>query len=161
MRRLAFLMALFVLAGCGSEEQSSRSRERSPYIAGGRAEFEAYIGKQRGKPVVVNKWASWCGPCRAEFPFFRSQAAKRAGDVVFVGVNAQDSDANAKEFLAENPVPFRHFRDPEQRIAAAFNGVQAFPATAFYDSKGELAFVHLGGYASEAKLAEDIDQYAR
>ena len=46
-------------------------------------------------------------------------------------------------------------------VAAVFNGVQAFPTTAFYDSKGELAFVHQGNYATEAKLAEDIERYAR
>ena len=52
-------------------------------------------------------------------------------------------------------------RTPTSRWRPSFNGVQAFPTTAFYDSKGELAFVHQGGYASEAKLAEDIDKYAR
>jgi hypothetical protein len=58
-------------------------------------------------------------------------------------------------------VPYRHFTDPDLDVAAAFNGVQAFPTTAYYDSKGELAYVHQGGYASEGKLAEDIDRYAR
>ena len=111
--------------------------------------------------MVVNKWASWCGPCRAEFPFFGSQAKKRDGDVVFVGVNSSDNDGDARDFLADYPVPFPHFKDPDLEVAASFNGVQAFPTTAFYDPRGELAFVHQGGYASEAKLAEDIDKYAR
>jgi hypothetical protein len=46
-------------------------------------------------------------------------------------------------------------------VAAVFNGVQAFPTTAFYDSKGKLAYVHQGAYASEKKLAADIERYAR
>ena len=119
------------------------------------------MAEQRGTPVVVNKWASWCGPCRAEFPFFESQAKERAGTVEFVGVNSNDNDADAARFLDDYPVPFKHFKDPNLEVAASFNGVQAFPTTAFYDSKGELAFLHQGGYASEAKLAEDIDKYAR
>ena len=65
------------------------------------------------------------------------------------------------DFLADYPVPFPHFKDPDLEVAASFNGVQAFPTTAFYDPRGDLAFVHQGGYASEADLAEDIDKYAR
>ncbi len=119
------------------------------------------MAKEKGRPVVVNKWASWCGPCRYEFPFFRKQAEKRSGEVVFLGVNSNDNDDGAEDFLRENPVPFPHFRDPDLEVAASFNGVQAFPTTAFYDAEGELAFVHQGGYASERKLAEDIDRYTR
>jgi cytochrome c biogenesis protein CcmG, thiol:disulfide interchange protein DsbE len=110
---------------------------------------------------VVNKWASWCGPCRAEFPFLRDQANKRKGKVVFVGVNSNDNEGDASGFLADNPLPYRQFEDPKLGIAAAFNGVQAFPTTAFYDSDGKLAFVHAGAYQTEKDLAEDIDRYAR
>jgi cytochrome c biogenesis protein CcmG/thiol:disulfide interchange protein DsbE len=158
MRHLAIAVVLIAVVGCGSDESSTDS---PAFLGGGRDAFETFVEKQRGTPVVVNKWASWCGPCRAEFPFLRDQANKRKGKVVFVGVNSQDNDGDARDFLDEYPVPFRHFKDPKLEVAASFNGVQAFPTTAYYDSKGELAFVHQGGYASEADLAEDIDQYAR
>lgn len=157
VRRVAPLMVLLVLAGCGSDEPAPSGS----FLPGGRDAFEARIEKERGKPVVVNKWASWCGPCRLEFPFFRSQAEQRKGDVVFIGVNSNDSRGDAEQFLEEEPVPFKHFEDPRLEIAAAFDAVQAFPATAFYDSKGELAFVHQGGYSTEGQLAEAIDRYAR
>jgi cytochrome c biogenesis protein CcmG, thiol:disulfide interchange protein DsbE len=157
MRRVAIAAVVLALAGCSSDDEAASPQ----YLKGGRDAFEAFVAKRRGTPVVVNKWASWCGPCRAEFPFLRDQARKHKGEVVFVGVNSQDNDGDAREFLDEHPVPFRHFRDPNLEVAATFNGVQAFPTTAFYDSKGELAFVHQGGYASERELAEDIDQYAR
>lgn len=149
---------LIVLAGCDTDDGEPAS---ASFLPGGRDAFEARIESQRGKPVVVNKWASWCGPCRLEFPFFRSQAEERRGDVVFIGVNSNDNRGAAEEFLKEEPVPFKHFEDPKLEIAAAFDAVQAFPATAYYDSKGELAFVHQGGYPSEDELAKDIDRYAR
>jgi cytochrome c biogenesis protein CcmG, thiol:disulfide interchange protein DsbE len=159
------LLVLLALAGCSSSDDSppSATANAAPvrFLDGGREAFEARIAEERGSPVVVNKWASWCGPCRYEFPFFNRQAKKRRGEVVFLGVNSNDNDDNAEEFLRENPVPFPHFRDPDLEVAASFNGVQAFPTTAFYDKRGELAFVHQGGYASEKKLAEDIDRYAR
>jgi cytochrome c biogenesis protein CcmG/thiol:disulfide interchange protein DsbE len=130
-------------------------------LDGGADAFERRLKKLRGYPVVVNKWASWCGPCRFEFPFFQKQAAKRAKTTAFIGVNSDDNDGEARKFLSDYPVPFPSYKDPKLEVAAVFNAVQAFPSTAFYDSKGELAFVHQGGYASEEKLAADIERYAR
>ena len=158
MRRIAALLLLSAaLAGCNSDDGAPSAS----FLPGGREAFEARIEKERGKPIVVNKWASWCGPCRLEFPFFRSQAEKRKGEVVFIGVNSNDNRGDAEDFLKEEPVPYKHFEDPKLEIAAAFNAVQAFPATAYYSSKGKLEFVHQGGYSSEDDLAEDIERYAR
>jgi cytochrome c biogenesis protein CcmG/thiol:disulfide interchange protein DsbE len=154
-----------VAAGCGSDDEPSARRasagEAPVFLDGGRDAFEKRIAAQKGTPVVVNKWASWCGPCRLEFPYFGDQARKRKGEVAFLGVNSNDSRGPAEEFVREHPVPFPHFDDPNLEIAAAFNAVQAFPSTAFYDRKGELAFVHQGPYTSEQDLAEAIDRYAR
>jgi cytochrome c biogenesis protein CcmG/thiol:disulfide interchange protein DsbE len=160
VRRLAIVAVGLLLAACNSDEGSKPTPGPDPLIDGGRPAFEAFVEKQRGTPVVVNKWASWCGPCRAEFPYFRDQAGQRK-DVVFVGVNSNDNYGDARKFLTDNPVPYKHFKDPQLEVAAAFNGVQAFPTTAFYDSKGELTFTHQGVYQSEDQLAEDIDRYAR
>jgi thiol-disulfide isomerase/thioredoxin len=160
VRRLALLAFCVLLAGCGSDGSSNPPPGPDPLVDGGRPAFEAFVKKQQGTPVVVNKWASWCGPCRAEFAYFGDQAKKRK-DVAFVGVDSNDNDGDARSFLADHPVPYKHFRDPKLEIAAAFNGVQAFPTTAFYDSKGELVYTHPGGYQSEDQLAQDIDRYAR
>jgi thiol-disulfide isomerase/thioredoxin len=162
MRLLAIALAGLALVSCDSDDNGGEPAARGPdpYLDGGREEFEQFVASQ-GKPVVVNKWASWCGPCRFEFPFFESQAKKRRGEVVFVGVNSDDNRDDARDFLADHPVPYKHFDDPKQDIAASFNGVQGFPVTAYYRADGQREFVHFGGYASEEKLAEDIDRYAR
>jgi cytochrome c biogenesis protein CcmG, thiol:disulfide interchange protein DsbE len=130
-------------------------------LDGGTEAFEGRVRELRGTPIVVNKWASWCGPCRAEFPFFQSQAAEHGAKVAFLGVNSNDGEDSAREFLSEFPVPYPSYLDPKLEIAAAIDAAVEFPATAFYDSEGEIAYVRRGGYASEDELAADIERYAR
>lgn len=132
----------------------------SRLLDGGEGAFRGRLAKLKGHPVVVNKWASWCGPCRAEFPFLQKEAVKRGRGVAFVGVNSNDNEGDASSFLKRFPLSYPSYKDPDLKVAAVFNGVQAFPTTAFYDSSGKLAYVHQGGYATEAKLASDIEHYA-
>jgi len=131
-------------------------------LDGGPDAFEERLAGLRGFPVVVNKWASWCGPCRFEFPFFQTLAEERAGEVAFLGVDSDDSEDAAATFLEELPLPYPSYSDPDKEIAQELGGpVQAFPATAFYDRSGELVYTHPGVYADERELAADIDRYGR
>src|SRR6187200_3336231 len=70
-------------------------------LPGGTSAFEQRLADLKGHPVVVNKWASWCGPCRLEFPWFQDLSAKLGKRVAFVGVDSDDSTAAAKTFLGE------------------------------------------------------------
>jgi cytochrome c biogenesis protein CcmG/thiol:disulfide interchange protein DsbE len=180
MRRMGVLVTCaLALAACGSPEPKSAGRPRaaalrgSPaplaslhrqanqLLGGGADAFKRRLRGLRGYPVVVNKWASWCGPCRSEFPSFQRQSVTRGKRIAFLGVDAQDNDADARSFLRQFPVSYPSFRDGKLAIAAVFNGVQAFPTTVFYDRRGRIAFLHQGAYLNERKLAEDIDRYAR
>jgi cytochrome c biogenesis protein CcmG, thiol:disulfide interchange protein DsbE len=135
--------------------------EENQLLEGGLPAFEERIAELEGYPVVVNKWASWCGPCRAEFPFFQSQAAERGKEIAFVGIDSEDNDDAAATFLEELPLPYPSYVDPDSEIAAAIDADREFPATVFYDSDGEIAYVHRGGYQDEADLEADIERYAR
>jgi thiol-disulfide isomerase/thioredoxin len=129
-------------------------------LPGGLAAYEKRLEELRGHPVVVNKWASWCGPCRAEFPFFQSLAARHGKRVAFLGVDADDSDDAARTFLRELPLPYPSYSDPDLEISDEIGAEAEFPATAFYDAGGELVYLHRGGYQDQADLAADIDRYA-
>ena len=130
-------------------------------LAGGDEAFRARLEELRGYPVVVNKWASWCGPCRQELPYFRRQARERGQRIAFLGSNTNDSPGPARRFLAEVPLPFPSYADPNGDVARVFRGAIAFPTTAFYGRDGRLVTVKQGVYASERELASDIDRYAR
>src|SRR3954468_6663244 len=129
-------------------------------LAGGPDAYKARIADLEGYPVVVNKWASWCGPCRAEFPFLQSLSAHYGERVAFVGVDSNDSDDAAKTFLGEFPVPYPSYTDPDQEIAEELKATLGFPSTAFYDRNGDIAYLRQGAYASEEDFRADIERYA-
>jgi cytochrome c biogenesis protein CcmG, thiol:disulfide interchange protein DsbE len=128
-------------------------------LGGGTDAFEKRLGGLRGFPVVVNKWASWCGPCRAEFPFLQQASARFGRKVAFLGVNSQDSDDAAATFLSEYPVPYPSYTDPDQQIAEVLKATLGFPSTAFYDRNGKQVYLRQGGYPSRADLFADIRRY--
>jgi cytochrome c biogenesis protein CcmG/thiol:disulfide interchange protein DsbE len=147
----------------GAPPQLAQIREQAnQLIGGGTGAFGQRLGELRGIPVVVNKWASWCGPCRFEFPWFQSLAEQRGGRTAFLGVNSNDSDGPAKQFLSELPLPYPSYSDPDLNIAQELGGPpQAFPTTTFYDRSGKLVYTHPGVYRDESDLVADVDRYAR
>lgn len=176
---LALIAAIaLAAAGCGSSEESADHPDYAKALAGAPAPLaaiheqanrllgggvEAYerrIEALRGYPAVVNVWASWCGPCRFEFPHFQRAAARYGKRVAFLGVDTQDSDDAARTFLREKPVPYPSYTDPDEEIIAAIGAGLGLPNTAFYDRRGELVHLKQGPYVDEEGLRADIERHA-
>ena len=149
------------LAGAPAPLRDALYSRPSVLLDGGKPEFERTLAKLHGYPVVVNKWASWCGPCRYEFPFFQEQAKRSGKRIAFMGVDGEDGKGQARKFLRKYPVPYPSFFDSGGDIAKLMKGERAFPVTAFFDRKGELVYTKQGGYSSAADLADDVRQYAK
>lgn len=128
-------------------------------LPGGVDAYEERVAALRGYPVVVNVWASWCGPCRFEFPHMQRAAAEYGKRVAFLGVDSQDSDDAAATFLREEPVPYPSYTDPDEEILESLGG-KGLPDTAFYDRRGELVYLKQGPYSDGAELDADIERYA-
>ena len=127
-------------------------------IEGGAEELQAQIDALAGYPIVVNVWASWCGPCRVEFPDFQQVSADRGDEIAFIGVDALDTDPAAENFLEELPLPYPSVTDPDEQVRREY-GIRGYPATAFFDADGELVHLKQGPYTSAADLEADIDKY--
>jgi cytochrome c biogenesis protein CcmG, thiol:disulfide interchange protein DsbE len=135
-------------------------RQAGQLLPGGKDAYEKRIAALRGYPAVVNVWASWCGPCRFEFPHFQQAAADYGKRVAFLGVDTQDSDDAASTFLEEAPVPYPSYTDPDKDIGEAIGASLGLPDTAFYDRHGTLVYLKQGPYDDEAELRADIRRYA-
>ena len=135
--------------------------QQSQLLSGGTDAFKARINALKGHPVVVNKWAAWCGPCRQEFPVFQKVSVQFGKRVAFLGVDSQDNDGAAKRFLGQYPVSYPSYSDPGLKIAQSMDAVGAFPTTVIYDSNGKPVRTHIGPYTSDAALVADIKRYAQ
>ena len=176
----ALLLAALLAGGCGSSEDGDSGGSHPDYakalagapaplaalykqgnelLPGGKEAYEEQIADLRGHPVVVNVWASWCGPCREEFPVLQKLSAKYGKRVAFLGVNSEDAEDAAATYLREEPVPYPSYSDPDKEIFDSLGG-RGFPDTAFYDSSGELVFLKQGPYGDEAELEADLRRYA-
>lgn len=181
MRSARALLALgaVLLAGCGSggssqapgaaaqqralagapRELAALHAQANQILGGGVPAFTARLRALRGHPVVVNKWASWCAPCRLEFPVLQRVAARAGKRVAFLGLNARDDGASARRYLRSHPVSYPSYRDPTQALSSTVSAPQGFPITDFFDATGHLVFQHAGPYVSDAALAGDIRKY--
>jgi cytochrome c biogenesis protein CcmG/thiol:disulfide interchange protein DsbE len=178
---LAVLTMTVLLAGCGASEPKSAAPSQSEVkkqlggaapklaalhnqanqlIGGSKSDFQARMAELRGYPVVVNKWASWCAPCRGEFPAFQKAGLKLGKRVAFLGLDGQDNDGNARKFLKQYPVTYPSYRDPDLKIAPTIQAGVAFPTTIFFNRQGKLVYAHPGPYNNAADLIADIKRYA-
>jgi cytochrome c biogenesis protein CcmG, thiol:disulfide interchange protein DsbE len=178
---LTLVLAGFGAAGCGSSQGGGgdgghpdydRALAGSPaplaalhaqanqLLPGGTEAYERRIAALEGYPIVANVWASWCGPCRFEFPVLQKLSARYGKRVAFIGIDSQDSADAAKTFLREEPVPYPSYSDPDEEIAESLGATLGLPDTAFYDRGGQLVYLKQGPYAEDSELEADVRRYA-
>jgi len=173
------MLAVLALAGCGAHVKSeapaaavqtaalrgapaplaSLHAQANRLIGGGVPAFEARLAALRGYPVVVNKWAHWCGPCQSEFPVFQQASVALGRQVGFLGVDGNDQRAGAQAFLRQFPVSYPSFEDPHATIADHISAATYLPQTVFFDRRGRLVYDHVGPYESVSALQRDIRRH--
>jgi cytochrome c biogenesis protein CcmG, thiol:disulfide interchange protein DsbE len=129
-------------------------------LAGGLNAVRARLSALRGYPVVINKWASWCVPCRAEFGAFQRASVAQGREVAFIGLDSGDtSRAGALAFLHSFPVSYPSYYDKSGQAGTAITDSTFTPVTVFYDRSGH-EYIRQGPYPSAAKLEQDVTRYA-
>lgn len=174
-------LVAMVVAGCGSANEGEAPKppdyerlladspealagihtQGSELLEGGTKAFDARILELRGYPIVVNVWASWCGPCREEFPLFQEESAALGREVAFLGINFQDDPDAAATFLESYPIPYPSYLDPDASITDSLGAGKGLPATVFFDRSGKQTYTKYGPYRSARELRADVERYGR
>ena len=117
------------------------------------ADGRVSLSELRGTPLVVNFWASWCDPCRAEAKVLE-RAYKAQRGVLFLGLDAQDAREDARDFIGQFGLTFPHVRDPGNDTQRAW-GVTGLPETYFIGAGGQVVG-HVIGTVDDAQLRDGI-----
>lgn len=152
MKKLLFLL-LALAAPLSAVEIGQASPKLSPLLPG------AKLPNTAGKVVIIDFWASWCGPCKASFPAFNRLHAKYASKgVVIIGIGVDDDAAKHTAFLNKNGAKFHTAHDIAKKAAAAFSP-PAMPTTYIIDRKGIVRHIHGGfkGAKTEAAYTAEIE----
>lgn len=129
--------------------QVIKDRKPAPAIKGTTLQGRPFdLGSFKGKLVVVNFWASWCAPCRAEAPTLQKVADEtKASGVQFVGVDIKDGRDNAEAFQRTFKITYPSLYDQAGQIALSFRDIppNAVPSTLVIDRQGKIAARAIGG----------------
>jgi thiol-disulfide isomerase/thioredoxin len=159
-------LATLLLSGCGSLNVATGARPTTAKIGDLAPEInlksvtgdQITLSKLEGRPVLVNFWATWCGPCREEFPaLVRMYKRYQSQELVVLGVNYQDtnSDAGVLTFMKNTLVNFPVVRDVGDQVGQEYR-IDGLPTSYFIDRKGIVRDVVVGGPMTDAFLDKEF-----
>jgi peroxiredoxin len=105
---------------------------------------QATLSQYKGQVVMLNFWATWCGPCQQEIPLLDQMYKKyKPAGFTLIGVNVDKEAAPVKDLLARKPVSYPVLLDPANQVSKAYH-VDEMPSSVIIDRKGEIRFIHRG-----------------
>ena len=154
----AIILSLVVLlAGCGGQ---------NPLLGKPAPDFQlssldgqpVSLSDLKGSPVLLNFWATWCGPCRGEMPYLQQIYEKwQVMGLVLLAINIGESSSDVGEFMQDQGLSLPVLLDSEGEISAQY-GIEYIPATFFIDSEGIVQEVKVGAFQSTAEIEESLLQ---
>jgi thiol-disulfide isomerase/thioredoxin len=143
-------LVLLAVAGCaGGSDAPARVEvgiEAPSYAARDLKGDSVSLAVLRGKPVLLNVWATWCLPCKEEIPFLETLHQKHGADglqIVGVSIDARGDEAKIESFARDFRMTYPIWRDPDERVNARFLAI-GVPSTYLIDRDGVLRWKHLG-----------------
>jgi|TARA_Y100000031_G_scaffold149095_1_gene186332 cytochrome c biogenesis protein CcmG/thiol:disulfide interchange protein DsbE len=155
---LLFVVVALLLPGCDENGADAPPQPAADFtlelFSGESFQLSQHLSQNGGRPLVVNIFASWCIPCKAEAPVLEKvyQEYRQRG-VLVIGVAVQDTESAAREFVAEHGITFPTGLDADGSIKKSYS-VYGVPQTFFIDSDGLIRYVHVGGVTEELLIHE-------
>jgi thiol-disulfide isomerase/thioredoxin len=144
--RVGLLAAVATAAAAASSDAAGPAPE---FTLGSLNGAKAALSQYKGQVVMINFWATWCGPCQQEMPLLDQMYKKYKGaGFTLLGVNVDKDAPPVKDLLTKKPVSFPVLLDPENKVSKIYR-VNAMPSTVIVDRKGNVRYVHKGYKAGD------------
>jgi len=141
MLRVAVLLCAALAGGAAA---AAASGPAPGFTLPARSGGQLSLASLRGQVVLINFWATWCGPCRQEMPLLEQIYQRYRGlGFTLLGVNVEEDSAELEQFLRDTPVSFPVLLDQGNDVSRLYE-VTAMPSTVIVDRKGEIRFIHYG-----------------
>jgi len=164
---LAIALALGLVATSCPGQSTTNGGSAGPPVVGKLApDFEldtldgqtVILSQLKGRPVLVNFWATWCAPCRYEMPFLQQIYEDWPGDeLVLLTVNVGESSSDVSQFMQSEGFSFTVPLDSEAAVAQRYN-IQGIPTTLFIDKEGIIQKIKVGSFRSQAEIETILSQ---
>lgn len=162
MKKNLLVFMVFVIIMIAASNFGGCSTGQSPETARLAPNFELQnlenqtvsLGDLKGKPVLLNFWASWCGPCRMEMPFLQEifvDPEYKEGGLVILAVNLGETASVAQGFMDNNGLSFMVLLDTKQEVGTLYN-IQYIPTTYLIDKDGKIRKVKIGAFLNKAEI---------
>jgi peroxiredoxin len=140
-----FLLLLILYMGLTENVPAETVQDAAPdFTLKSQKNGNLKLSELRGKVILINFWASWCGPCRQEMPVLDELYRHyRSLDFTILGVNVEQNSDDAESLLKDVPVSFPILFDTENKISKLY-GVKGMPSTVLVDRDGKIRYVHMG-----------------
>ena len=160
---LVMVIALtFTFTACQSEQDSAQA----PQVGKLAPEFtlpdldgkSISLGELRGRPVILNFWASWCGPCVFEMPFMQEiHEAWSDKSLVLLAINIGESPSQVQKFMEEKQLSFPVLLDIDGQVGGQYS-IRAIPTTVFIDKDGIIQLMRIGAFPSKEALEKELSK---
>jgi peroxiredoxin len=166
---VAIIPALILLiTGCPTPTSTPTSTTTAPQIGKMAPDFQlpqlegqtVSLRDFRGQPVLLNFWATWCGPCRYEMPFIQKVYDERndySPPLVVLAINSGEAPSLARDFIESNDYSFPVLLDTSQEVFIAYN-LRYFPTTFFIDGNGIIEVIKVGAFSGVAEIEANLSK---
>lgn len=155
---MASIVVVLSLIGCGSQSCPELGKTAPDFTLQSTEDKNITLSELRGKTVVINFWATWCGPYQFETPFFQAIHLERANKgVVMLAIDVKESPEIVKNFVTSKNITFPILLDTEAQVVQKFCLPSALPITYFVNGEGILKARKIGAFQSQAELTNMLD----
>ena len=165
-KKLTLILAIILssgllITGCGSDSSSSAVVVGKPAPDFQLLDLDGQtisLSDLKGKPVLLNFWASWCGPCRSEMAYLQEIYEERSGEgLVLLAINIGESSSQVQEFLQKRNLSLPVLLDTQNRVAEQY-GVQFLPTTFFIDKDGIIQDKIVGAFTNKTQIETRLNK---